>query len=251
VLPTPSSPGWRGDIKKVIDLAVQEALIYKKAGICDIILENMHDVPYEKGHAHPATVATMAVTAAKIKEATGAVCGIQILAGANIEALSVAIAASLDFLRVEGYVYGHIADEGYIDSCAAELVRLRSYLNAKDIKIYADIKKKHSSHAVTSDLSIKETAHAAEFFEADGVIITGKTTGAEPDQDELINVKQGVKLPVFVGSGITDSNIERFIQYADGFIVGSYFKEDGYWKNPVDRNRVDRLVEKYRSLRKP
>ena len=39
--------------------------------------------------------------------------------------------------------------------------------------VLADIKKKHSSHAITADLDIGETAQAAEFFRADGVIVTG------------------------------------------------------------------------------
>ena len=37
--------------------------------------------------------------------------------------------------------------------------------------VLADIKKKHSSHAITADVA--ETARAAEFFRADGVIVTG------------------------------------------------------------------------------
>jgi predicted TIM-barrel enzyme len=35
------------------------------------------------------------------------------------------------------------------------------------------VKKKHSAHAVTSDISIAETAVAAAFFDVDGVIVTG------------------------------------------------------------------------------
>lgn len=40
-----------------------------------------------------------------------------------------------------------------------------------------------SSHAITQDVSLAETARAAEFFMADGIVITGTATGrpAEPD----------------------------------------------------------------------
>ena len=37
---------------------------------------------------------------------------IQVLAGANKGALAVALAAELDFIRAEGFVFGHVADEG-------------------------------------------------------------------------------------------------------------------------------------------
>lgn len=42
-----------------------------------------------------------------------------------------------------------------------------------------------SSHALTSDLSIEETARAAEFFLSDGLVITGTATGVEADPCEL------------------------------------------------------------------
>jgi len=35
----------------------------------------------------------------------------------------------------------------------------------------------HSSHAITQDVSLVETAKAAEFFLTDGIIVTGTATG--------------------------------------------------------------------------
>lgn len=49
----------------------------------------------------------------------------------------------------------------------------------------------HSSHALTSDVSIEETARAAEFFLSDGLIITGTATGVQADPQEL----RGTELP--------------------------------------------------------
>lgn len=42
-----------------------------------------------------------------------------------------------------------------------------------------------SSHALTSDVSIEETARAAEFFLSDGVIVTGAATGVQANPEEL------------------------------------------------------------------
>src|SRR5688572_13402670 len=56
--------------------------------------------------------------------------GIQILAGANIEAMAVAHAAGLDFIRAEGYAYAHVADEGLIQASAAQLLRYRRMIGA-------------------------------------------------------------------------------------------------------------------------
>ena len=92
------------------------------------------------------------------------------MAGANKSALAVAQALDFQFIRCEGFVYSHVGDEGWMDSCAGELLRYRKTLGAEDIRIFCDIKKKHSSHFITQDVSIAETAKAADFFHADGVI---------------------------------------------------------------------------------
>ena len=68
---------------------------------------------------------------------------------------------------------------------AGPLLRFRSMIGANHIAVLADIKKKHSSHAMTSDLTIEDWAHGAEFMGADGLIVTGAATGLEADQDEV------------------------------------------------------------------
>lgn len=43
----------------------------------------------------------------------------------------------------------------------------------------------HSSHAITSDLSVSEVARAAEFFGSDGTIVTGTETGSPVEKRDL------------------------------------------------------------------
>ncbi len=107
-----------------------------------------------------------------------------------------------------------LADEGIIQADAGELLRYRKSINADNILIFTDIKKKHSSHSITSDISIEETAKAAEFFMSDGVIITGKSTGKEANIDQIKSVKKTTKLPVFIGSGISEQNLENYFHFA-------------------------------------
>ena len=51
----------------------------------------------------------------------------------------------LNFIRAEGFVYSHVADEGLINACAGDLLRYRRQINAEHIHIFTDIKKKHWS----------------------------------------------------------------------------------------------------------
>jgi uncharacterized protein len=241
----PGSAGYCGNMEAVLGQSLFDALTYKEAGFDALILENMHDVPYHKGFVDPETVAAMTVIANAVKYETMLPIGVQLLAGANEEALGVALACGLDFLRVEGFVFAHVGDEGIHESCAARLIRKRSFLQATKIKIFADIKKKHSAHAITSDVDIFATATAAEFFCADGVVLTGKVTGDPPGTVAVEHTKKTLKVPVIVGSGVTAQNIESYARFAaDAVIVGSDAKVDGDWRNPVDPERAERLVDK-------
>jgi membrane complex biogenesis BtpA family protein len=169
------------------------------------------------------------------------------LAAANREALAVALACGASFVRVEGFVFAHVADEGIIESDAGVLLRYRQQIGADHVRIFADVKKKHSSHAITADVDLAETAHAAEFALADGVIVTGTSTGRETAPAEVQAVATAVNIPTFIGSGLTPANISRYPQ-SDGFIVGSSVKRDGHWANPIDPQRVQAIAKAFAAL---
>lgn len=217
------------------------------AGFHGIILENMHDRPYLNARVGPEVVATMAVATAEVRRATKLPIGIQILAGANEQALATAFCAGADFIRAEGFVFGHLADEGLIEACAGPLLRYRKKIGAERVKILCDIKKKHSSHAITADLSLEDTAKAADFFLADGVVVTGLETGSQTDPEEVRRTAQASPLPVWIGSGLSPDNVADYPS-AHGFIVGSWMKENGDWTRPVDPARCREMVEAVEKL---
>ena len=107
----------------------------------------------------------------------------------------------------------------------------------------------YSSHSITSDLDLLDVAKAAEFFLSDGVIITGTHTGVpvEKGQVELLK-NSNFQLPIFIGSGVNQENLSEVIN-ADGLIVGSYFKENGDWRNNVDADRLSCFMKKVHHLR--
>lgn len=243
------TPKFRNNIKEIISIAIEEAKLYQRAGVDILMIENMHDVPYIKSGIGHEVSTLMTLIGYEIKRATSMRCGIQILAAANKAAIAAAKSADLDFIRAEGFVYGHVADEGYIDANGGELLRYRKYIDAEDIAVFTDIKKKHSSHQITQDVSLVETAKTAEYFLSDGLIITGSSTGHAADLEELEGVKKAVNIPVLVGSGVTIDNVEEYLQVSDALIVGSWFKKDSYWANKIDENRVKTFMDKVKSLR--
>lgn len=107
--------------------------------------------------------------------------------------------------------------------------------------------RKHSAHAITDDVTIGETAKAAQFFRADGVILTGTSTAAPTgaareviavcsaadrapvcasvracaDPAHVAEARKAVPILVAVGSGIDPLNLPALWPLADVFIVGS------------------------------
>ncbi|XP_075138227.1 uncharacterized protein F13E9.13, mitochondrial-like isoform X2 [Leptodactylus fuscus] len=235
-------------VAQILEEACKEAEIYRNAGIDGLIVENMNDIPYDL-RVGPEITASMATVCAAVRQTCPRLpLGVQVLACANHEALAVALAAGLDFIRAESFVFSHVADEGLVNACAGSLLRYRKTIGAEHIQIFADIKKKHSSHAVTADVSISETAKAAEFFLADGVILTGVATGQEADPTELKVVQRSVQIPVLIGSGVTLDNVEKYTS-ANALIIGSYFKHHSNWKNGVDYDKVMAFMDKINKLR--
>jgi hypothetical protein len=246
----PGTPLHTSPIQSIINKSIEEALKLQNAGVDAILIENMHDVPYLKKNVGPEIVACMTAVSVELRKRIHLPIGIQILAGANKEALAVALAAGLDFIRTEGFVYGHLADEGYMESCAGELLRYRKMIGAEHILIFADVQKKHSSHAITADISIKEHVETASYFRSDGIIITGSSTGKEALIDDVKVACENTSLPVIIGSGITTDNIENYWNFADAFIVGSGFKFDGKWENSISEKRVKLFMDKVNELRR-
>ena len=241
----PGTPANGISLSAIEKQALQEAKILRDAGVHGLMLENMHDTPYLRAQVGPEIVAAMAIIARSVKQASQLPCGVQVLAGANIEAIAVAHAAGLDFIRAEGFAFAHVADEGIIQSSAAALLRYRRAIGADSIQVWADVKKKHSSHAITADVDVGETAHAVEFMRGNAVIVTGSITGDAPQRSDVLAVKKKIRLPVYLGSGVTTNNLKSFSSVADGFIVGSEFKVGGHWSNTVDVKRVERFMSEH------
>ena len=244
----PGTPAASSDLRAIEADALREAKLYRAAGVHGLMMENMHDTPYLRGEVGPEIVAAMAIIARAVKDASGLPCGVQVLAGANLEAMAVAHTAGLDFIRAEGFAFAHVADEGLIQSSAAKLLRYRSQIGAQHVQVWADVKKKHSSHAITADVDIGATAEAVEFMRGDAVIVTGSVTGDAPQLGDITDAKRHCRLPLYLGSGVTAENLPTFYDAADGFIVGSYFKADGRWANAVDARRVKRFMAAHAKL---
>ena len=84
---------------------------------------------------------------------------------------------------------------------------------------------------------------------ADGLIVTGDQTGIAPSAEDLESVREASDLPLLVGSGTNLDTLKVIGHLADGFIVGSAFKEGGRWEGPVEESRSRALVDAVHALK--
>jgi uncharacterized protein len=249
VLPLPGSPLYEGDDGKVMNQALADLDVYQKARVDSIIFENDHDLPYIQPPLDKKGIALMAKIVKEARERFDGPIGIQMLEAANITSLEIAAEADLDYIRVEAFVFAHVGGSGVINGSAGKILRRRKELKAEHIKVFADVKKKHGSHSLTIDLDIKDEIMQAEFFLADGVIVTSQFTGVNPEKNDLIKAKSATKLPVLIGSGMTAENIQEYLPLADGFIVGSYFRSGGKFLEKLDPERLHAFMNVFVSER--
>lgn len=235
-------------VSEITRRAVAEARIYREAGFSSVLIENMHDTPYLAREVGPEIVAAMTVAAAAVRAGFPGKIGLQVLAGANEAALAVALACDLQFIRAEAFAFGHVADEGWMNACAGPLLRYRRAIGADGVEVWADIKKKHASHSLTADVSLAETAAAAEYMGAGAVIVTGRVTGDAPVMEDFADLRSQTTLPVVIGSGISESNLTQMWPLADAFIVGSSLKKGGHWRGELDPRAVEKLFAAAESL---
>ena len=250
VLPLPGAPRYDGNDKQIVTQAIADLEHYIEAGADSIVLENSHDLPYIKPPLPKRGVEVMKRVATEVRRRFPGPIGIQVLEAANEAALDIAHAADLDFLRVEGYVFAHVGGAGLIEGCAGRILRQRKALGCDHIKVFGDVKKKHCSHALTGDLDILDEVKQAEFFLVDGVIVTGARTTEPPSAAELRRVKKAAHVPVLIGSGMTPENIATYYPLADGFIVGSTFREGGRFLGALEPRRLEAFMKIFRRLRK-
>jgi membrane complex biogenesis BtpA family protein len=246
----PGTPQAKESIDRIVGKAVAEAGVLAAAGFDGVMVENMHDAPYIHGEHGPEIAAVMTRVALAVRaEIPGLLMGVQVLSGGNREAIAVAATSGCSFIRCENFVFSHVADEGLLPRAeAGPLLRYRRSIGADGsgsggrVAIVCDLKKKHASHAITADISLADAAEAAEFFGADGLVVTGSATGKPTRVEDVAEVRAATRLPVFVGSGVTPESVSDLFEHADALIVGSSIKRDGHWSNPVDSARCRRLV---------
>jgi len=246
LLPLPGSPRWGGSMEEVIERALEDARVLRSAGMDALLVENHGDVPFSRERVDAATVAAMARVIAELRRAVALPVGVNVLKNDAQSALAVAVATGARFIRVNVHTGAVVADQGIIQSEAAATLRYRRLLGA-DVKLFADVQARHGAPLAPVEIE-QEARDCAARGLADALVVSGKATGEATPLEDVKRVRSAVReVPLLVGSGVTPDSVAELLSVANGAIVGTFLKRDGRLGNPVDPERVKRLVEAARA----
>ncbi|NLI90130.1 MAG: BtpA/SgcQ family protein [Epulopiscium sp.] len=239
--PLPGSAGFDGDMEKVYASALADAKALEEGGVTALVVENAGDAPFGKELSLSQSTALAAV-ASYVKAHVNIPIGIVATFCDYKAAIACAKAARADFVRLAVFVDTVACFAGILEPCCAQAMKYRKAIQAEELIIFADIQVKYT-HMTIPSITLEESAQVAEVSGADAIIVTGTHTGVETPMESLERVKAVVGCPVIIGSGANESNIKKQMKVADGAIVGSSLKMEDKITNPVDVNKVKKLIE--------
>lgn len=157
-------------------------------------------------------------------------------------AIGMAVATGASFVR-EVFTGVYESDMGLWAPDAAEALKLRKDLGGEEILAFFNVAPEFCSPLGTRTVADRAWSAAVSSL-ADAILVSGPMAGVEPDFSEIKSAKENLDqdTPVFLNTGAKVTNIEKYLEMADGVIVGSSLKVDGYTWNPVDPRRVEQFV---------
>ncbi len=237
----PGTPYYDPDvsIQKQIDRAKKEAEILQEAGYDAVVFANEGDRPYllEVG---PEVIATYMRIASAVLEELSVPYGNGVLIDPKA---TIAVAKALGSKFVRTYVSNsYVGTFGRQDFNPAEVFRYQKQIDADDVHVYTYFEAHAGICLDSRDLSSQISSGFAS-FPITGMLIGGPRAGLPPEVSTMAEVKKEFPdFPLILGSGSNPENIKELLEYADGVIVGTSIKEDGYLYNPVDKVRANKLI---------
>ena len=244
----PGDPSF--DPQKGMDYVIERAAADLKAlqdgGVDAVMFSNEASIPYMT-KTERITAVAMARIIGELKSQIRVPFGVNVLWDAEAS-VDLAIATGAKFIReIFSGVYG--SDFGLWNTNAGATVRHLHRLGGKEIKLLFNIVPEAAAYLGGRDIA--DIARSTVFnCQPDALLVSGLTAGVEASTTVLQRVKEAVTdTPVFANTGVRLENIDHQLRIADGAIVGTTFKRDGYIWNEVDGERVRAFMNKVRQIR--
>jgi membrane complex biogenesis BtpA family protein len=244
----PGDPGYdeRGGVSCIVERAKAELAALRDGGVDGVMVSNEFSLPYMT-KTEPVTAITMARVIGELLPELTIPYGVNVLWDAHAS-IDLAVATGAQFVR-EIFTGVYASDFGLWDTSVGDIARHRVRVGGRGIKLVYNIVPESAGYLGNRTLeSITKTTVFATL--PDAICVSGATAGAPTDTRALTVVKDNAgDVPVFVNTGVRADNIGDQLAIADGAIVGTYFKEDGIFRNRAEQSRVRELMSAAKSYR--
>jgi hypothetical protein len=232
--------GW------VIDRARQDLHALQDGGVDAVMFSNEASLPYLT-KVEPITYVTMARIIGELRPEISVPYGVNVLWDPTAS-IDLAMASGGQFVR-EIFSGVYASDFGLWNTNCGEVVRHQHAIHAEHIKLLFNIVPEAAAYL--GQRGVSDIACSTVFnHRPDALCVSGLTAGSETSCETLSLVKKAVPTtPVFANTGVRIENVRAQLAVADGAIVGTAFKDEGYIWNQVDVRRVRELMEAVKNCR--
>jgi membrane complex biogenesis BtpA family protein len=244
----PGDPGYdpgKG-MEWIVEMARADLRALQDGGVDAVMFSNEASLPYLT-KIEPITTACMARVIAELRPDIRVPFGVNVLwdPAASID---LAVATGGQFVR-EIFSGVYASDYGLWNTNCGEIIRHQYAVHAKHVKLFFNIVPE--SAVYLAERHVVDIAKSTVFVSnPDALCVSGLTAGTETPFQTLQQVKAAVpETPVFANTGVRASNVAQMLSIADGAIVGTTFKRDGYIWNEVDANRVREFMQAAKEAR--
>lgn len=245
----PGDPGYdaEGGMDKVLAHGRREIAALQEGGIDGILISNEFSLPYLTS-TEPITAIAMARVIGELRSEIHVPFGVNVLWD-GVASIDLAVSTGASFVR-EVYTGVYASDFGMWNTDVGRAARHRARVGASGVRLLYNIVPEAAEYLGGRDLA-QMTRSTVFNGVPDGLCVSGLTAGAATDTSTLKVVKEHAgDVPVFVNTGVRPDTIAESLQYADGAIVGTWFKRDGVFANDVEPARVAELMGVVQELRR-
>jgi membrane complex biogenesis BtpA family protein len=236
-----------GGMRKVVDLACRDLLALQDGGVDAVMFSNEFSLPYLT-RVEAVTVAAMARVIGELKPEIGVPFGVNVLWD-PLASLDLAVAVDALFVR-EVFTGVYASDFGLWDTHCGQTIRHQHQIGAQNVRLLFNIVPEAAAYLAERD--VVAIAKSTVFNNRpDALCVSGLTAGMQTSASTLKLVKAAVPdTVVLANTGLRLENVEEQLQIADGAVVGTTFKFEGAFRNPVDTRRVAAFMARVKDFRR-
>ena len=244
----PGDPAYdrAAGLPAVVDAARADLHALQNGGVDAVMFSNEFSLPYLT-KVETVTVAAMARIIAELRPEIRVPFGVNVLWD-PAASLDLAMATGASFVR-EIFSGVYASDFGLWDTNCGAVIRHQHAIGAENVRLFFNIVPEAAVYLANRD--IVSIARSTVFnAKPDALCISGLTAGVETSSDALRMVKEALpETPIIANTGVKPGNVREQLSIADAAIIGTAFKRDGVFENPVDQARVAQLMDIVRALR--